>query len=132
MVWCLLPQANGMACDFVLGQAGMAGLDHGRAAGDSTASTLDMSHRVTVQDHRFVIADTANAEAAGFGAHGLAMGVAATRLAGRRDFTPRDDDRRSLPARDSLCAPRGVTAREASLLVVGSGKMRVLVSEAAP
>jgi DNA-binding beta-propeller fold protein YncE len=132
MVWRSLPQANGMACDFVLGQAGMAGLDHNRAAYDPTASTLNMPYGVTVQDHRLVVADTANSRLLGFDAQGLAMGVAATRLAGQRDFAAKGDNRWGLPIRDSLCWPYGVAACEDTLLVADSGNNRVLVWEGAP
>ncbi len=44
MVWRTLPRANGAACDFVLGQADMTGLDHNRAAYYPTASTLNMPY----------------------------------------------------------------------------------------
>jgi hypothetical protein len=126
-----LPQANDMACDFVLGQAGMARLDHNRAAYDPTASALNMPYGVTVQDNRLVIADAANSRLVGFDTQGLAMGVAATRLAGRRDFAVKGDNRWSLPARDGLCWPYGVAACEDTLVVADSGNNRVLAWEAA-
>ena len=132
MVWRSLPQANGTACDFVLGQAGVAGVDHNRAAYDPTASTLNMPYGVTVQDNRLVIADTANSRLLGFDTRDLAMGVAATRLAGQGDFTAKGDNRWRLPARDSLCWPYGVAACGDTLVVADSGNNRVLVWEAAP
>jgi DNA-binding beta-propeller fold protein YncE len=132
MVWRSLPQANGMACDFVLGQAGMAELDRNRAAYDPTASTPNMPYGVTVQDDRLVVADTANSRVVGFDTQGLAIGFAATRLADQRDFTAKGDNRWCLPARDSLCWPYGVAACEDTLVVADSSNNRVPVWEAAP
>jgi DNA-binding beta-propeller fold protein YncE len=132
MVWRSLPQANGVACDFVLGQADMAGLDHNRAAYYPTASTLNMPYGLAVSDKRLIVADTANSRLIGFDADAIAMGVPATRLAGQRDFAGKGDNRWSPPARDSLCWPYGVAACEDTLIVADSGNNRVLVWEAAP
>jgi DNA-binding beta-propeller fold protein YncE len=132
MVWRSLPQANGVACDFVIGQAGMAGLDHNRAAYYPTAGTLNMPYGLAVQGNRLVVADTANSRLVGFDTGTLAMGVAATRLAGQRDFTEKGDNRWSLPARDSLCWPYDVAACGDTLAVADSGNNRVLIWEAAP
>jgi hypothetical protein len=132
MVWRSLPQTNGVACDFVLGQADMAGLDHNQAAYYPTASTLNMPYGLAVQDNRLIVADTANSRLVGFDAGSLAMGAAARYLAGQRDFTGKGDNRWSLPARDSLCWPYGVAACEGVLVTADSGNNRVLVWEAAP
>jgi len=132
MVWRSLPQANGVACDFVLGQAGMAGLDHNRAAYYPTASTLNMPYALAVQDNRLVVADTANSRLIGFDTGTLTMGAAATRPAGQRDFTEKGDNRWGPPARDSLCWPYGVAACGDTLAVADSGNNRVLIWEAAP
>jgi hypothetical protein len=132
MAWRSLPQANGVACDFVIGQADMAGLDHNRAAYYPTASTLNMPYGLAVHDNRVVVADTANSRLIGFDVDTLAMDAAATRLAGQRDFTGKGDNRWSLPARDSLCWPYGVAACGDTLVIADSGNNRVLVWEAAP
>ena len=129
MVWRALPKANGVPCDFVLGQADMMGLDHNRAAYYPTAGTLNMPYGLTVQGKRFVVADTANSRLLGFDLDSLAMGGAATRLAGQRDFTEKGDNRWSPPARDSLCWPYGVAACEGALIVADSGNNRVLLWE---
>jgi DNA-binding beta-propeller fold protein YncE len=131
MVWRSLPQANGVACDFVIGQADMAGLDHNQAAYYPTASTLNMPYGLAVQDNRLVVADTANSRLIGFDTETLAMGAAATRLAGQHNFTGKGDNRWSLPVRDSLCWPYGVDACEDMVVVADSGNNRVLIWEAA-
>ena len=110
----------------------MAGLDHNRAAYYPTASTLNMPYGLAVQDHRLVVADTANSRLVGFDKDSLAIGGAAARLAGQRDFTEKGDNRWGPPARDSLCWPYGVAACEDTLIVADSGNNRVLVWEAAP
>jgi hypothetical protein len=132
MVWRSLPQANGVACDFVLGQTGMTGLDHNQAAYYPTAGTLNMPYGLAVQGSRLIVADTANSRLVGFNTAGLAMGAAATRLAGQRDFTEKGDNRWSQPVRDSLCWPYGVAACGNTLAVADSGNNRVLLWEAAP
>jgi hypothetical protein len=132
MVWHSLPQTNGVACDFVLGQADMAGLDHNQAAYYPTAGTLNMPYGVAVYDKRLVVADTANSRLVGFDAGSLAMGAAATRLAGQRDFTEKGDNRWRPPARDSLCWPYGVAACDGTLIIADSGNNRVLLWETVP
>jgi NHL repeat len=132
MAWRRLPQANGAACDFVLGQADMTGLDHNRASYYPTASTLNMPYGLAVHGRHLVVADTANSRLIGFETDTLAMGGAATRLAGQRDFTEKGDNRWSLPTRDSLCWPYGVAACDNTLIVADSGNNRVLIWEAAP
>jgi hypothetical protein len=132
MVWRSLPQANGVACDFVLGQADMEGVDHNRAAYYPTAETLNMPYGLAIHDNRIVVADTANSRLIGFDRESLAMGSAATTLTGQRDFTEKGDNRWSFPVRDSLCWPYGVTACEGTVIVADSGNNRVLVWEAAP
>jgi hypothetical protein len=107
------------------------GFDHNRAADDPTASTLNMPYGLTAQNKDLVAADTANSRLVGFDARNLAMGVAATRLAGWC-VTSGGDDRWNLPARDSLCWPCGVAACADTLIVADSGNGRVLVWEAAP
>jgi hypothetical protein len=90
-----------------------------------------MPYGLAVQDNRLVVADTANSRLIGFDADILAMGVAATRIAGQRDFTEKGDNRWSRPARDSLCWPYGVAACDGTLVIADSGNNRVLVWEAA-
>jgi hypothetical protein len=132
MVWRSLPRANGVVCDFVLGQVDMSGLDHNQAAYYPTAGTLNMPYGLAVQDRCLVVADTANSRLVGFDMDGLAMGGAALRLAGQCDFTEKGDNRWGPPVRDSLCWPYGVAACGNTLVVADSGNNRVLMWEAAP
>jgi NHL repeat len=107
----------------------MTGLDH-RAA-YSTASKLNMRYGLAVQDdHRLF--DAADWRPAGFDTGSPAAGAAATRLAGRHDFTRKGGNRWGLPVRDSLCRPYGVAACGDTLITADSGNNRVTVWEAAP
>lgn len=132
MVWQALPTANGAACSFVLGQADVTGLDHNRGDYYPTASTLSMPYGIVAQNQRLVVADTANSRLMGFDLDGLAMGAAATRLAGQHDFTDKGDNRWELPARDSLCWPYDVACCGDTLAIADSGNNRLLLWEAAP
>jgi hypothetical protein len=91
-----------------------------------------MPDGLAIHDNRLVVADTANSRLIGFDRESLAMGSAATRLTGQRDFTEKGDNRWSFPVRDSLCWPYGVTACEGTVIVADSRDNRVLVWEAAP
>jgi hypothetical protein len=91
-----------------------------------------MPYGPAVQDNRLIVADTANSRLLGFDTDCLAMGIAATRLAGQRDFTRKGDNRWSLPVRDTRCRPYGVAAGEGTPAVADSGNNRLLVWEAAP
>jgi hypothetical protein len=127
MVWSKLPSANGTGCDFVLGQTDVAGSAHNRSAYDPTAATLNMPYGITVLGDRLVIADTANSRLLGFDIPGLAMGAAATRLAGQSTFSEKGENRWSAASRDSLCWPYGVAACGSTMVVADSGNNRVLV-----
>ncbi|WP_119458728.1 NHL repeat-containing protein [Rhodospirillaceae bacterium SYSU D60014] len=131
MVWKTLPDRNGVPCDFVLGQAGFTGLDHNCAAYYPTASAMNMPYGLTVQSGYLVVADTANSRLLGFDTARLAMGAAATRLAGQSGFDDKGDNRWNVPSRDSLCWPYAVAARDNTLVVADSGNNRVLLWETA-
>jgi hypothetical protein len=132
MAWRKLPGANGVPCDFVIGQAGMEGLDHNQSAYYPTARSLSMPYGLAVQGDRLIVADTANSRLLGYDVPDLAMDAAATRLAGQRDFTDKGDNRWSLPVRDSLCWPYNVAACGDMAVIADSGNNRVLLWEAAP
>jgi hypothetical protein len=132
MAWRCLPRANGAACDFVLGQADVNGLDHNRAAYYPTAGAMNMPYGLTVQGDRLIVADTANSRLLGFDLDDLAMGVSASRLAGQPAFTDKGDNRWGPAVRDSLCWPYGAAACDATLAIADSGNNRVLLWEAAP
>jgi hypothetical protein len=131
MVWRDLPQANGRPCDFVIGQADLHGLDHNQSQYFPTAETLNMPYGLSVQGDRLVVADTANSRLLGYDLPELAMGIAATRLAGQRQFSDKGDNRWAPPVRDSLCWPYNVAASENILAISDSGNNRVLLWEAA-
>jgi hypothetical protein len=132
MVWQKLPTANGLPCDFVLGQADVMGLDHNRAAYDPTAGTLNMPYGLDTHGARLVVADTANSRLLGFDTDELAMGAAATRLAGQLDFTTKGDNRWAVPQRDSLCWPYDVACCGDTVVIADSGNNRVLLWQAGP
>jgi hypothetical protein len=130
MVWRKPPSADGAPCDFVLGQADMMGLDHNRTAYDPTADALNMPYGLAAHGTRLVVADTANSRLLGFNPEDLAMGAAATRLAGQHDFTTKGDNRWDVPRRDSLCWPYDVACCGDTVVIADSGNNRVLLWQA--
>lgn len=131
MAWRALPSANGVACEFVVGQAGMEGLDHNQAAYYPTARSLNMPYGLTVMGDRLIVADTANSRLLGFDAHDLAMDEAATRLAGQSSFSDKGDNRWQAATRDSLCWPYNIASSGETAVIADSGNNRVLLWEAA-
>jgi hypothetical protein len=131
MVWQAMPQFNGEPCDFALGQGGVGGLDHNRAAYYPTAAALNMPYGLAVQQER-LIADTANSRLLGFDLRALSMGAEATRLAGRKEVSDKGDNRWQPATRDSLCWPYSVAGCGATLVIADSGNNRVLLWQAAP
>ena len=108
------------------------GLDHNRAAYFPTAFALNMPYGLAVQGERLVVADTANSRLLGYAMDDIAMGSAATWLAGQHGFTDKGDNRWGLPVRDSLCWPYDVASCGETLVIADSGNNRVLLWEAAP
>jgi hypothetical protein len=131
MAWRSLPSANGAACDFVIGQADMDGLDHNRAAYYPSARSLNMPYGLTVMGERLMVADTANSRLLGFDLADLSMDAPATRLAGQHGFADKGDNRWQAAARDSLCWPYNVAASDDTAVIADSGNNRVLLWEAA-
>ncbi len=132
MGWRKLPRANGAFCDFVLGQADMASVDHNRAAYYPTARSLNMPYGLAVAGEHLVVADTANSRLLGFSLAGLAMDEKASRLAGQRDFAAKGDNRWAAPVRDSLCWPYNVACCGDTVVIADSGNNRVMLWETAP
>jgi len=132
MIWRSLPQSNGVACDCVLGQADVNGLDHNRAAYYPTASALNMPYGLAVQHGLLIVADTANSRLVGFDHSDLSMGAEATRLAGQDAATDKGDNRWQPATRDSLCWPYDVAGCGDTLVIAESGNNRILLWEAAP
>jgi hypothetical protein len=73
-----------------------------------------------------VAADTANSRLLAWPAAALATG-AAVGLSGQDDFGAKGDNRWHAPARDSLCWPYSVSARDGILAIADSGNNRVVL-----
>lgn len=132
MVWRRGPEINGEPCDFVIGQADSASLDHNRGAYYPDGASLNMPYGIAVAGSRLIVADTANSRLLGFRLGELAVGASAACLAGQPDFTSKGDNRWGPPARDSLCWPYGVSSCDGVVVIANSGNNRVLLWEAAP
>ena len=132
MVWERIPTRNGAACDYVLGQAGMAVVDHNMSAYYPTAGALNMPYGLAVLGDTLAVADTANSRLTGFELSTLAMGARATRLAGQSAFANKGDNRWGQATRDSVCWPYSVASCGSTLVIADSGNNRILLWEAAP
>ena len=132
MAWYGWPAANGVGCDFVLGQTDLYGLDHNRAAYYPTAGAMNMPYGLTVAGDRLIVADTANSRLLGFDLDMLSMGVPASRLAAQRAFADKGDNRWGDIVRDSLCWPYAAAACADTLAIADSGNNRVLLWDLAP
>jgi hypothetical protein len=131
MGWRTLPGAHGQPCDYVLGQATSAGVDHNRGAYYPTAVTLNMPYGIAVLGDRLAVADTACSRLVGFAPSGGATGAPARWLSGQRRFCDKGDNRWKPAARDSVCWPYAITACDTTAVVADSGNNRVLLWEAA-
>lgn len=132
MVWRNWPKANGLPCDFVLGQPDLAGRDHNRAAYYPTAGAMSMPYGITVLGKRLIVADTANSRLLGFETDTLAMGGTASGFAAQLDFTAKGDNRWGNAERDSLCWPYSVASCNTTVVIADSGNNRVLLWDAVP
>ncbi len=131
MVWRGMPATDGAPCDFVLGQRDFPGQEHNRAAYHPDAAALNMPYGLTICGERLIVADTANSRLVGFPLADLAMGAAATHLAGQHGFADKGDNRWAPASRDSLCWPYGVTSCGGWVVIADSGNNRVILWEAA-
>lgn len=128
MLWSRLPGRNGISADAILGQANAQDCDLNRAAYYPSSAAVNMPYALATLGERLVVGDTANSRLLGF-----APGAgAAAWLTGQPDFASKGDNRWSMPARDSLCWPYGLSARGTTVAVADSGNNRVLIWEAAP
>ncbi len=130
MVWSEAPDENGAPCDFVLGQASMAGVDHNKASYYPTAASLNMPYSVAVSNRRLIAADTANCRLVGYDLERLEQDAAARWLAGQSTFEDKGENRWGGSQRDSLCWPYGVAICGATAVIADSGNNRVLIWEA--
>jgi hypothetical protein len=130
MVWSHMPQTDGAACDFVLGQSGQHAQEYNGAAYYPTASTVNMPYGAAILGDCLAVADTANSRLIGFDMDALHMGANATRLAGQHEFSDKGDNRWGLPARDSVCWPYGVSSCGRLAVIADSGNNRIVLWEA--
>jgi hypothetical protein len=127
MIWKAMPERNGAACDMVLGQADLAGLDHNRAREQPSAATLNMPYAVCALPDLLVVADTANSRVLAFDLGSLATGASARGLAGQNGFGERGENRWGTAMRDSVCWPYGASAVGETLALADTGNNRVLL-----
>jgi hypothetical protein len=137
LIWRRWPRENAALPGLVLGQPDFASLEHNGGRYWPDAATLNMPYGLTAGGDWLVVADTANsrllawplaaipAGAAAAAGAPLASGAAATGLAAQDDFGAKGDNRWQAPARDSLCWPTAVAARDGILAVADSGNHRV-------
>lgn len=132
MVWSSMPTTHGAACSFVLGQRDCSSIDHNQAAYYPTPASLNMPYGVAAFGRHIVTADTANCRLTAFDAASLALAVPALGLAGQRTFQDKGENGWSLPGRNTLCWPYGVSTCGNTLVIADSGNNRVLLWDGAP
>ena len=132
MVWEQWPDRPGIPCDFMLGQADAASLEHNRGAYWPNARVLNMPYGLTASSDWVVTADTANSRLLGWRHDALAWDVPATGLGGQPHFDTKGDNRWGRPQRDSLCWPYWISAQGSTLVVSDSGNNRVMLWELEP
>jgi hypothetical protein len=131
MGWRAMPRAHGQPCDYVLGQATTAGVDHNRGTYYPTAATLNMPYGVAVLGERLAVADTACSRLVGFAPYSRKTNALARWVSGQPRFCDKGDNRWLPVARDSVCWPYAITACGATAVVADSGNNRVLLWESA-
>jgi len=125
MLWKTMPQSSGVACDGVLGQADMHGCDHNRGAYYPTSRSLSMPYAIAAYGHRLLVADTSNSRLLAF--EDTETDAEASHVGAQPDFMAKGDNRWSLPARDSLCWPYGLSSQGQTVAIADSGNNRVLL-----
>jgi hypothetical protein len=130
MVWNAVPDQNGGACSFVLGQRDCLGVDHNQAAYYPTPTSLNMPYGIALLGSRLVAADTANSRIVGYDLGAVAMNSAADRVAGQRSFQDKGENGWGAAQRNTMCWPYGVSACGNTLAIADSGNNRVLLWEA--
>lgn len=132
MVWQHAPAANGLACDIMIGQRDMAGVDHNQTLYYPRADTLNMPYGLAWLSGELTVADTANSRLLAFDPAALETGMTAHKLAGQASFADKGDNRWGRAQRDSLCWPYGLASAGHLLGIADSGNNRVMLWEAAP
>jgi len=132
MAWNAVPFADGMPCDYLIGQTSSPACEHNRANYWPDAASLNMPYACTTFRDGLAVADTANSRLIGFDAVDFAFGATARWLAGQPDFHAKGDNRWQPPARDSLCWPYGLTSCGNWLVIADSGNNRMLLWRSPP
>ena len=133
MVWNAMPNQNGAACSFVLGQSDCRGVDHNQAAYYPTPAALNMPYGLAILGDRLIAADTANCRAVGYDLNSLQMNAPASHLAGQPTWQDKGENGGwGLMRRNTLCWPYGVSVCGQTLIIADSGNNRVLLWDGAP
>lgn len=129
MVWDGIPTANNAACDHLIGQRDVLGVDHNQSLYWPGAATLNMPYGMAAAGDWLFAADTANSRVIAWDRKDCATGAEARALTGQIEFNAKGDNRWQVPTRDSLCWPYGLsTAPDQNLAVIAdSGNNRVLL-----
>lgn len=124
-VWEDMPREHGAPCDWILGQTGVARVDHNQSLYWPRANTLNMPYGIGAAGDWLLAADTANSRLLAWHVDDLADGAPARRLAGQPDFHAKGDNRWRPPAADSFCWPYGLHVCANMVAVADSGNNRV-------
>jgi hypothetical protein len=127
LVWRRWPDESAALPDLVLGQDGFTALEPNAGRYWPGAATLNLPYGLTAAGGWLIAADTANSRLLAWRDTALAMGAGATGLAGQAEWSARGDNRWQPAARDSLCWPNGVAARDGMLAVADTGNNRVVL-----
>jgi hypothetical protein len=125
LVWRRWPAASGALPDLVLGQHDFTALEPNAGHHWPGPATLNLPYGLTASRGWLIAADTANSRLLAWREAALATGAAAAGLAGQDDWSARGDNRWQPAARDSLCWPNAVAARDGLLAVADTGNNRV-------
>ncbi|WP_411727115.1 hypothetical protein [Methyloglobulus sp.] len=125
MVWKGIPNSNGAACEFVLGQKQSDLVDHNQSLYWPRANSLNMPYAIAAANEWLLVADTANSRLLGWHIDDLATDAAARALTGQLNFHQKGDNRWRPPVADSLCWPYGIQACGNVVVVADSGNNRV-------
>ena len=127
MVWNGIPNTNGQACDFVLGQANMTDVDHNQSLYWPRSNTLNMPYAISSYGKWLIAADTASSRLVAWSFEDLQTNASATALLGQPDFHEKGDNRWQSACADSICWPYGIQVMGDNLVVADSGNNRVSI-----
>ena len=133
MLWHQRPTVNNQPCDLIVGQAGIATVEHNQANYFPDAACLNMPYGATMAGGLLVVADTANSRLLAWRIDELTRhGVNAHALAAQPDWNSKGDNRWLPATRDSVCWPYSVAVPgsgpdQHTVLVADSGNNRVML-----